>query len=123
MQPIHASIDSQRKLDLLAKLFRGFADPSRLALLRVLSHGEQCVSDLVAATGLSQPNASGHLACLKDCGLVTARPQGRQVFYRLADAEVGSMLLSADDVLSRHIEQIAACINYTSYQAIPERRS
>jgi DNA-binding transcriptional ArsR family regulator len=117
-----ASTNSQRKLDLLAKLFRGFADPSRLSLLQALSHGEQCVSELVAITNLSQPNASGHLACLKDCGLVTSRQQGRQVFYRLADDEVGSILLGADDVLSRHIEQIAACVNYIGEKTTPESR-
>ena len=33
------------------------------------------------------------------------------------------MLLSADDVLSRHIEQIAACVNYTNGHLTPERRS
>jgi DNA-binding transcriptional regulator GbsR (MarR family) len=59
-------------LELKAKLFRGFADPSRLALLDALRQGERTVTELVAATGLSQPNASAHLACLRECGLVFA---------------------------------------------------
>jgi ArsR family transcriptional regulator, cadmium/lead-responsive transcriptional repressor len=49
-------------LPLKAKLFQGFADPSRLAVLEALQDGAKCVSDVVELTGLSQPNASGHLA-------------------------------------------------------------
>jgi ArsR family transcriptional regulator, cadmium/lead-responsive transcriptional repressor len=75
-------------LALKAKLFRGLADPSRLAILEALRAGERTVSDVVAATGLSQPNASNHLACLRDCGLVESRQDGRRVYYRLADERV-----------------------------------
>ena len=53
-----------------ARFFRALADPSRLVLLEALRRGERCVSELVEATGLSQSNVSGHLACLKECGLV-----------------------------------------------------
>lgn len=104
--------DASTKLDLIAKLFRGFADPSRLALLATLRDGERCVSDLVTISGLSQSNASGHLACLKECGLVLSRQEGRFVYYRLADAEVAAMLASADAVLGHLVDRIAACVNY-----------
>ncbi|MBI2544891.1 MAG: winged helix-turn-helix transcriptional regulator [Candidatus Rokubacteria bacterium] len=63
-------------LPLQAKLFRGLADPSRLAVLEALRDGPRCVSEVVAATGLSQPNASAHLACLEDCGLVIRDRRG-----------------------------------------------
>ena len=102
------------KLDLTAKLFRGFADPSRLAILESLRAGERCVSDLVRATTLTQSNVSGHLTCLKDCGLVVSRQEGRYVYYRLADAEVAVMLGSAETILGRLANQIAACVNYTA---------
>ncbi len=55
-------------LALKAKLLRGFADPSQLAMIEVLRAGGHTVSDMVLHTGLSQPNVSGHLTCLKDCG-------------------------------------------------------
>jgi DNA-binding transcriptional ArsR family regulator len=99
---------------LRAKLFRGFADPSRLAILETLRTQERCVSDLVAATGLSQPNVSAHLNCLRECGLVASRQEGRYVHYRLANAEIADILDSADAVLSHLAEQISACVNYTS---------
>ena len=100
------------KLELSAKLFRGFTDPSRLALLAALRDGERCVSELIEATGLTQSNVSGHLSCLKDCGLVVSRQDGRFVYYRLADPRVDAMLDSADVILMRLADRIAACINY-----------
>jgi ArsR family transcriptional regulator, cadmium/lead-responsive transcriptional repressor len=102
----------QARLELRAKLFRGFADASRLAILETLREGERCVTDLVAATGLSQSNVSGHLACLKECGLVVSRQDGRFVYYRLADPHVDAVLSAADVVLLRHADRIAACVNY-----------
>lgn len=100
------------RLELRAKLFRGFADASRLAILEALRGNERCVSELVTATGLSQSNVSGHLTCLKDCGLVVSRQAGRFVYYRLADPQVDAVLDSADIVLLRHADRIAACVNY-----------
>jgi ArsR family transcriptional regulator, cadmium/lead-responsive transcriptional repressor len=60
-----------------ACLFRGFSDPTRLAILRHLALGEHRVVDLTAHVGLAQSTVSEHLACLRDCGLVISRPQGR----------------------------------------------
>jgi ArsR family transcriptional regulator, cadmium/lead-responsive transcriptional repressor len=100
------------RFELTAKLFRGFADASRLAILEALVDRERCVSELVELTGLSQSNASGHLACLKECGLVEARQDGRFVYYRLADPKVAVMLVGADAILGRLADRIAACVNY-----------
>jgi DNA-binding transcriptional ArsR family regulator len=99
-------------LGLKAKLFRGLADPSRLAILEALRGGERTVSEIVTATGLSQPNASGHLACLRDCGLVTSRQGGRFVFYALADDRIGDVLRGAEDILGRVAERVYACTRY-----------
>lgn len=98
-------------LALRAKFFRGLADPSRLALLLALRTGEKTVSDLLALTGLSQSNASGHLACLKDCGLVESRQEWRRVFYRLADPRVEDLLRTADGIVATTAQRIFACVN------------
>ena len=96
-----------------AKLFRGFAEPNRLAILEALAtEGELRVTDLVTTIGGSQANISGHLACLKDCGLVTDRPEGRQVFYSIADPVVVEVLRSAEAVLALTGERIVLCPNY-----------
>lgn len=97
---------------LAAKLFRGFADPMRVAILDQLDGGELRVTDLAKRLGGSQSNVSGHLQCLKDCGLVADRPEGRQVFYRIARPEVVDVLRAATDLLACAGEDIALCTNY-----------
>lgn len=97
---------------LKAKLFRGFADPSRLTVLERLCDGPRCVGELVKVTGLSQPNLSMHLACLRDCGLVRGQRNGRFVHYELADPAVARLLHTADRVLNRVARQVAACPRY-----------
>jgi ArsR family transcriptional regulator, cadmium/lead-responsive transcriptional repressor len=95
-----------------AKLFRGLADPTRLAILLALADGERRVVDLVAAIGAAQSTVSGHLACLKDCGLVADRPAGRAVFYRLATTEVFELLRAAEGLLAHIGAAIDLCPNY-----------
>jgi DNA-binding transcriptional ArsR family regulator len=92
-----------------ARLFRGFADPTRLAVIQALARGEKRVADLVAEVRSSQPNVSGHLACLKQCGLVRDRPEGRQVFYRIASPEVLDLLAAAERVLAVHGQRVRLC--------------
>jgi len=71
------------------------ADRSRLAVLEAVAGWARCVSELVAATGLSQPNASAHLACLGDCGLVSRERPGQFVYYALAGTRVVKVLASS----------------------------
>jgi ArsR family transcriptional regulator, cadmium/lead-responsive transcriptional repressor len=85
---------------LKAKLFRGLADASRLAVLEALRDGPRCVSEVVAATRLSQPNASGHLACLGDCGLVSRERRGKFVYYAIADKRVVQVLEEVEGILA-----------------------
>lgn len=82
-----------------AGLFRGLADPARLAIVRHLALGEHRVVDLTSHLGLAQSTVSGHLACLRDCGLVTARTQGRSSLYSLARPELLDLLASAERLL------------------------
>ena len=95
-----------------AKLFRGFADPTRLAILLALLEGERRVTDLVAQVGGSQANVSGHLSCLKECGLVHDRPAGRAVYYCIATEDVVTMLRSAELLLAERGHRIDLCRNY-----------
>ena len=96
-------------LTLKAKLFRGLGDSSRLAILEALRVGEKTVSELVEATGLSQPNASAHLACLRDCGLVVSRQEGRYVYYAVADARMEEVLRIVEGILADVAAEVYAC--------------
>lgn len=95
-----------------AALFRGLADPTRLAILRRLAGRERRVVDLTTALGLAQSTVSAHLACLRDCGLVTGRPEGRQMFYALARPELMDLLRAAEQLLAATGEAVALCPNY-----------
>jgi DNA-binding transcriptional ArsR family regulator len=98
--------------DLAARLFRAFADPTRVAILLALLDGERRVTDLVDSVGRSQSNVSGHLACLRECGLVLDRPgERRQVFYRLAQPEVLELFRTAERLLAATGNAIDLCQN------------
>lgn len=68
--------------------------------------------DLVTELETSQSNVSTHLACLKNCGLVLDRPQGRAVVYRLAHPELFELLRAAEGVLDATEHRIALCPTY-----------
>lgn len=95
-----------------AALFHGLADRTRLAILTTLAHGERRVTDLAADLGLAQSTVSAHLACLRECGLITGRPEARQVFYRIAVAELIDLLAAADLVLERTGHAPELCTRY-----------
>lgn len=94
---------------LKAKLLRGFSDPSRLAILEAVRPGPRTVSQIVEATGLGQPNVSSHLACLRDCGLVRAHPEGRYVYYALSDARVEALLVAVEELVAQVGEEVGRC--------------
>ena len=96
--------------DLVAKYFRGLGDPIRLRILELLrSEGELSVGELVDRLALPQPQVSNHLACLRWCGFVEARREGRAVFNRIADTRVEAMLGLAQSLLADNADHVAAC--------------
>lgn len=101
-----------QSLAIKAKLFRGFADPSRLSILEALRDGARSVSDIVETTGLAQSNASNHLACLLNCGLVSREQRGRFVFYQLGDERVAELLEVSDQLLSDVARGVYTCVHY-----------
>jgi len=91
------------------ELLRLVVDPTRQAILAALAPAEMPVATLVAAVGGEQSNVSHHLALLRSAGLVTVRRQGRQQFYRLADAELARVLAELDAVGHR-LDQVLYCL-------------
>ncbi len=58
-------------------------EPARRAILDLLIGGPRPVGEIVAETGLSQPNTSRHLRVLREAGLVESRAQGQRRLYAL----------------------------------------
>jgi len=68
-----------------ARIAAAFASPKRIELIDLLAQGERNVETLAREAALTLANTSRHLQVLKGAGLVAARKDGLQVFYRLAD--------------------------------------
>lgn len=93
-----------------ACLFRGLGDPSRLAILRHLALGEHRVVDLMTHLGLAQSTVSTHPACLRGCGLVSSRPQGRASMFSLTQPElVREVLAAAEGLLAATGDAVTLC--------------
>ncbi len=75
-------------LELIAARFRVLGEASRLRLIVALEQREKNVTELVAATGLTQANVSRHLQTLADAGILGRRKEGLSVFYSIADPTI-----------------------------------
>ncbi len=103
-------VDETAALAVAACLFHGLSDPSRLAILRHLTLGEHRVVDLTRHLGLAQSTVSQHLACLRDCGLVGSRPQGRASVFTLTHPEATlEVLAAAERLLGLTGDAVALC--------------
>ncbi len=113
MTTLEGAETESRALTAAACLFHGFSDPSRLAILRQLAVGDQRVVDLTARLGLAQSTVSKHLACLKDCGLVSSRPQGRASVFSINHGDsVMELLAAAERLLAATGDAVTLCANY-----------
>jgi DNA-binding transcriptional ArsR family regulator len=57
----------------------------------LLIDGPRPVGELVAATGLSQPNTSRHLRILREAGLVSVTARGQQRLYELVPERLAEL--------------------------------
>ncbi len=74
--------------ELHARICKAIADPKRLMIINELRDRELSVGDLCEALGLTQSNASQHLAILRERGIVTSHRVGTNVFYSLRSQKV-----------------------------------
>jgi ArsR family transcriptional regulator, cadmium/lead-responsive transcriptional repressor len=95
---------------LLAKLFNGFANSTRLSILLLLAQrGEMKVGELVDELGAPQPRVSDHLRCLAWCGYVQVRREGRNAYYAVADERVMQILELGEELLQDNLEYLESC--------------
>ncbi len=119
----HAAVEPDA-LTAAACLFQGLSEPSRLTILQHLLTGEHRVVDLVGHLGLAQSTVSKHLACLRDCGLVTSRPEGRATVWSLShEREVLDLLAAAERLLAATGDAVVLCPTYGAVRGSQEARS
>ena len=95
---------------LLARLFNGFANSTRLSILLLLvQRGEMKVGELVEELEAPQPRVSDHLRCLSGCGYVQVRREGRNAYYSVSDERILTILGLGEELLRDNRECLEAC--------------
>lgn len=92
---------------LQAEVLKTLASPRRLEIIHKLAEGQCEVGRLAEELGISQPNASQHLAVMRTAGLVEAERDGREVRYRLVDNDVVVACAIMRGVLQRRLSRLA----------------
>lgn len=89
------------RVDVMNRLGRAMADPTRSRILMQLLEGPGYPAGLSEGLSLTRTNVSNHLACLRGCGIVVATPEGRRTRYEIADRHVTrAIALLVDAVLA-----------------------
>lgn len=101
---------TNRKADLTGRFFQVLSDPTRVRIIELLLDGERNVSELVATLGLQQGRVSAHLACLKWCGFIETRRDGKYIYYRITDDRVRALMRLAQGLLADHAGEVASCL-------------
>jgi len=99
MQPIY---------ELQAEVLKTLAHPRRLEIVHELARGPRTVGRLAEELGLAQPNVSQHLALMRSSGVVEAERDGREIRYRLTDADIITACDLMRHALQRRLARLAA---------------
>jgi rhodanese-related sulfurtransferase/DNA-binding transcriptional ArsR family regulator len=87
----------------------------RLELLEQVAQGERSVEILAQRTGLSIANASQHLQHLRRAGLVTARRDGKYVYYALSDDAVLGLIAALHRIAERNVAEVGRVLHSYFY--------
>ncbi|MEV8025924.1 metalloregulator ArsR/SmtB family transcription factor [Microbacterium sp. NPDC080220] len=89
------------RVDVMNRLGRAMADPTRSRILLELLSGPGYPARLSESLELSRTNVSNHLSCLRGCGLVVATPEGRRTRYEISDPHLTrAIMLLVDAVVA-----------------------
>lgn len=108
----HRVLTIANRLDVMNRLGRAMADPTRSRILMTLLDGPSYPAVLSRQLDLSRSNVSNHLTCLRDCGIVVAEPEGRQTRYEIADPHLGQALTALVEV-TLAVDENASCVDPT----------
>lgn len=98
------------RLDVMNRLGRAMADPTRSRILMTLLGGPSYPTVLSRELKLTRSNVSNHLTCLRDCGIVAAESEGRQTRYEIADPHLAAALTALVEV-TLAVDENAPCID------------
>ena len=90
---------------LVSNVFKALAHPTRIQIIKLLKEGEMCVCDILPKLDSEQSNTSQHLTIMKNQGIVESRKDGAKVIYSIKNTEVYEMLILAEALILRQIEE------------------
>jgi DNA-binding transcriptional ArsR family regulator len=98
------------RLDVMNRLGRAMADPTRSRILLNLLESPGYPAELARDLELTRTNVSNHLTCLRGCGLIVSTPEGRRTRYEIADPHLAlGMRQLLDAVVA--VDEGAPCMN------------
>ncbi len=104
------SPEERQLLELQAQICQVLASPKRLEVLYTLKHREMTAGELAQALETSPPNLSQHLAMMRKAGVVAARKEGANTYYRIAIPHVLEACRVVREVLSESVAQQRAVL-------------
>lgn len=106
LEELMKTLPNEQQFFMAADIFSMLCDSTRLRILWLLCHAEECVSDIAAAVEMSAPAVSHHLRTLKQSKLITSRREGKEVLYTLADTKEASLVHDMiDDIFEINCER------------------
>lgn len=99
-------------IDVKIKLIHGFSNKVRLQILECIKEEEKTVSQIVEELKGNQSNISQHLACLRGCGIIVGRNEGKYCYYSLRNERIRELLEMFDTVLEDVHADVACCANH-----------
>ncbi len=98
-------------VDTKVKFLHGFSHKTRIQILECIKDTEKTVSQIVKSIEGNQSNISQHLTCLKGCGIIVGRQEGKYIYYSLRNQQIRDLLSMFDEVLVEVEDDVAACEN------------
>jgi DNA-binding transcriptional ArsR family regulator len=101
---------TREKAEAASSFMKSLANPNRLMIACALLDGERSVGDLETELGLRQPSLSQQLAELRDSGIVEARREAKQVFYRISDQRAVVLLATLHQIFCGEMPDLMSAV-------------
>jgi DNA-binding transcriptional ArsR family regulator len=98
------------KAEAASSFMKSLANPNRLMIACALLEGERSVGDLEIDLGLRQPSLSQQLAELRESGIVEARREVKQVFYRISDQRAIALLSTLHQIFCGQMPNLPSAV-------------
>jgi DNA-binding transcriptional ArsR family regulator len=101
---------TRERAEAASSFMKSLANPNRLMIACALVEGERSVGDLETELGLRQPSLSQQLAELRESGVVEARREAKQVFYRISDQRAVALLATLHQIFCGEMPDLTSVV-------------